>query len=320
MPPTEDHSTALMLPETLQAPHLRHLVLIGFALPIGSRLLTTAVGIVTLYLYMNHPSAYFRPNTLLQWISFMPQLESLLIGFSFPVPNRSVERQLMHAPIITHVTLPNLRWFGFQGVSAYMEAVVPRITTPSLEKLRIQIFKQLTFSVPGLLHFMNTTENLRFDSAKFEFSGDEVDVKVYPRGEAEMYALSMNVSCRHLDWQVSSVAQIFNSLGQIFSTLEHLTLKHEVHSRSSEEHNEVERTEWRKLLRSFSNVKTLHVDDGLIRKLSRCLRLDNGELLLELLPELQELTYPGSGDTGNAFTSFIDARRKAGRLVTVIRH
>jgi hypothetical protein len=42
----------------------------GFALPIGSRLLTTAVGLVTLHLVMVHPSTYFHPNTLLQWISF----------------------------------------------------------------------------------------------------------------------------------------------------------------------------------------------------------------------------------------------------------
>ena len=49
---------ALMLPETLQGPHLRHLVLTGFTLPTGSPLLTTAVGLVTLALVMNLPSAY----------------------------------------------------------------------------------------------------------------------------------------------------------------------------------------------------------------------------------------------------------------------
>jgi hypothetical protein len=54
----------------------------------------------------------------------------------------------------------------------------------------------------------------------------------------------------HLDWQVSSVAQFSNALSQVFSAVEHLTLKHEVHIQSSEleEHNDVDR--------SFSNVKT----------------------------------------------------------------
>ena len=46
----------LTLPETLQAPHLRHLLLGDFSLPIGSRLLTTAVGLVTVCLVIIHPS------------------------------------------------------------------------------------------------------------------------------------------------------------------------------------------------------------------------------------------------------------------------
>ena len=40
---------------------------------------------------------------------------------------------------------------------------------------------------------------------------------------------------------------------------------------------------------------------------------------MELLPELQEFTYSGSDDIGDAFTSFIDARRNAGRPVTLVR-
>jgi hypothetical protein len=86
------------------------------------------------------------------------------------------------------------------------------------------------------------------------------------------------------------------------------------YSRSSEEDNDVDRIEWQKLLRSFGNVKTLHVEDGLIEQLSHCLRLEDGELSLELLPELQELTYSGGGDAGDVFTSFIDSRQNAGHL------
>ena len=319
LPSTEDSSTALMLPETFQAPHLCHLALRGFVLPTGSRLLTTAPGIATLCLLIGPPSAYFQPNALLRWISLMPQLETLFIDFLFPVPKRDVERQLVQTPIMTHVTLPNLRWFAFKGVSSYMEAIVHWITTPRLEKLDFNFYKQLSFSVPRLLHFMHITENLKFDRAKFEFFSNEVHVEVYPR-ETETYALSAYVPCWHLDWQVSSVAQIFNSLSQVFSTVEYLTLEHTEHNRSSEEHDEVDRTEWRKLLRSFSNVKTLRVDDGLIKGLSHSLQLEDGEAPLELLPELQELTYSGSGNAGDVFTSFIDARQNAGSPVALMHH
>jgi hypothetical protein len=318
MDPRTKNDTVLVLPETLQAPNLHHLVLRGFTCPIRSRLHPTAVGLVTLYLGIHHSSAYFQPNVLLQWISFMPQLENLAIAFSFPVPNRDVERHT-HMPITTtHIALPNLRLFGFRGTSAYLEAVVCRITTPRLENMQILLFKQLTFSIPRLSQFMNTTENLRFDSAKIMFKDKEIAVRMFSR-EANTHALGVSVDCWHLDWQVSSVVQISNALSQVFSAVEHLTLGHEVHIQSSEEHNYVDRIEWRNLLRSFSNVKTLRVKDGLFEELSRCLQLEDGELPLELLPELQELKYHRSRDTGDAFTSFIDSRQNAGRAVTLVR-
>jgi hypothetical protein len=249
----------------------------------------------------------------------MPQLESLAIAFTFPVPNRDVERQLTHTPITTHVTLPNLRLFWFRGASAYLEAVVCRITTPRLENLQIRLFKQLTFSVPRLLQFMDTTENFRFDKAMIRFRDKDIYVEMFVRA-ADTYAFAVQIDCRHLDWQVSSMAQICNGLSQVFSAVEHLVLQRDVYtsSRSSEEHNDVDRIEWRKLLRSFSNMKTLRVEYGLVEEISRCLRLEDGEPPLELLPELQQLTYPGSGDAADAFTSFIDSRQNAGRPVTLV--
>ena len=322
-PPDEDKSSICQFPETFPAPNLRHLYVDGFALPIGSQLLTTAAGLVTLCLDMVHPSTYFHPNILLRWLSFLPQLEMLVVYFSFPVPNRDVERQLTHTPITTPIALPNLRYFDFQGVRTYLETLVHRITAPRLEKLRILFFNQLTFSVTRLLQFVDATENLTFKSAKVWFSDKyifaKVFVDVYPDEEADVYALSIAVECWHFDWQVSSAAQIFNSLSPLFSAVEHLALEHDVHSQSSEEHNEADRTKWRQLLGSFRNVKALLISEGLVEELSRCLELDDGELPLELLPELQELTYFGRGNTGEPFTSFIDARQVAGRPLTLTR-
>lgn len=42
-------------PETLQVPHLHHLMLIDFAFPMGSQLLTTALDLVTLCLHIQYP-------------------------------------------------------------------------------------------------------------------------------------------------------------------------------------------------------------------------------------------------------------------------
>jgi hypothetical protein len=67
-------------------------------------------------------------------------------------------------------------------------------------------------------------------------------------------------------------------------------------------------------------VKALRVEDGLVKELSHCLRLEDGEFPLELLPELQELTYFGSRDANDVFASFIDARQDAGHPVMLDRH
>ncbi len=307
-------STALMLRKTLQSPHLKHLALRGFTYPLGPRLHPTAVGLVRLFLAIKHPSAYLRPNILLQWVSFMPQLEMLSITFTFTVPDHDVEM-----PTTTPITLPNLHWLWFRGVSAYLEAIVCRVTAPRLKSMQIMFLEQLTFSVPGLVPFMNTTDHWRFNSAVFYFMDKRIDVEVYPYG-AKAFTFGVSLPGWRLDRQVSSMTQILNQLSQVFSPVERLTLRHEVHSQSSEEHNVVDRFEWRRLLRSFNNVKILRVEAGLVKELSRCLRSEDGELPLELFPELQELTYSGSGDTSDAFTSFIEAREYAGFPVAVIRH
>ena len=51
------------------------------------------------------------------------------------------------------------------------------------------------------------------------------------------------------------MVQISNVPSQVFSVVEHLTLGHDVHSQSSEEHNAVDWVKWHDLFRSFSNVK-----------------------------------------------------------------
>ena len=64
-------------------------------------------------------------------------------------------------------------------------------------------------------------------------------------------------------------------------------------------------------------MKTLRITEGLVKDVSRCLELEDIGLHLELLPELVGLEY--FGDTGDAFTSFVDARRKAGHPITLVR-
>ncbi|KAF8481665.1 hypothetical protein DFH94DRAFT_852486 [Russula ochroleuca] len=318
--PRTKHNGSLTLPGRFQAPNLHRLALTHFAFPIRSPLLTAGVGLVTLSLRKVNPSAYFRPNDLLELLLLVPQLETLSVTFHYsPILNHDVRMRLLHTQIKTSVTLPNLRYFRFGGVSAYLEALLPQITTPLLERLQIRLFfNQLTFSLPHLLHFMSTTKKIVFSSARFMFSDEGVAVKGYPHEGAKTHAFFVHVGCRHLDWQVSSTAQIFDALRPLCSAVVHLVLGYKENNPLSKWRNEADRAKWRGLLRSFSNVKTLCVHNGLVSELSRSLQSDDGESPLELLPELKELVYSAGSDTSDAFTAFIDARQIAGRPVALV--
>ena len=323
LPRAGDNNMNVTLPKTFRAPHLQRLVLGGFAFPTRSPLRTTVIDrLVTLRLYLTHSSAYFRPNVLLQCLSAMPRLEKLVISFSFPVPNRDVERQLSLTPIKTHVTLSSLRCFTFQGASAYLEALVCGITTPGLEKLEIAFFNQLMYSLPHLLEYMRTAVNLKFHDAEIEFSRGAVRVGLYPRDGNGKWAFRMDVDCEDLDWQISSVAEISSALGQAFSAVENLTLGMKRGNPSPDTEigcYEVGCTLWHRLLSSFVNAKTLFVDSSLMAELSRCLLSGDEELLFGLLPELQQLIYSGVAGS-DPFRPFIDSRLNASRPVTLIRH
>jgi hypothetical protein len=234
-----EHDTAIVLPE-LQTPHLRHLMLRRFVLPIESRLLATAVGLVTLSLYLRVGFGHFNPDTLfqiLQSISFMPQLETLI----FVLPCRSSIG--LHSMLLGHTssmtqraTLSNLRRLVFEGVKECIEAVVCHIAAPLLETLDVHVFDQLMLSefsphVPGLFQFVKTTENLKFDCAKFKFLKEGVRVDLYPRREAKTHSFSIYVHNNYRR-QVYLMADLLNTSigsGEMFSTVEHLVLEDRVH-------------------------------------------------------------------------------------------
>jgi hypothetical protein len=311
-----DSQTEEVLPVAFQAPNLRHLLLSTTSPSIRSTLLTTIASLVSLALTNIPASAYFPPGYLLTQLSFMLQLETFVIGFHSPLPNRDVERQLFHATDIPQITLPNLCWFAFQGTSAYFEGLVARISAPSLSVLEVYLFNQLTFTVPCLSQFLLASENLRFNAVKVVFNGDFVHFKA--AHSKEIPPLQLQIKCGHLDWQVASVVQIFTTLSPVLSAVDEVTLSYVEHNQSSEWHNDISQTQWRELLRPFSNAKTLRVQDELIDQISRSLQSNDGELPLGLLANLKGVEYSGrSHAQGSAFTAFLNERHVAGQPVSL---
>jgi hypothetical protein len=195
------------------------------------------------------------------------------------------------------------------------------MATPFLQILGIHFFNQPSFSVPRLLQFIITAE-YRYSLAQLLFYHEGVYIllphnPLAGTGPDRLTYFWVNITCRHLDWQVSSITQILNDLRPILSSVGELILDYREHTLSSELHNEVDPTLWREFLGSFRSVQTLRVHKGLVGEVTRSLRLD-GDQPLELLPELKELVCPSASVEDKSFSPFIHDREVAVQPVKLI--
>jgi hypothetical protein len=103
----------------------------------------------------------------------------------------------------------------------------------------------------------------------------------FPRIHSGVFALS--ISCRRLDWQLSSLVQIcISSFPQALTpTVDHLCI---FENSDSQPHwlDDIENSQWSEILRSFTTVKNLYLS----KELARC-----------VVPSLQELI--GGQETGS---------------------
>ena len=164
-----------------------------------------------------------------------------------------------------------------------------------------------------------TTGSLRFSDIRFLFYHEAVAVFAVAQAGVGpgIQDFFMQVLCRHLDWQVSSIAQIFGVLSPSFSTVEELYLDYRIHTLSSEEHVQADDTRWRELLGSFRGVKTLRTCGGLVGELSRSLQFD-GEPPQGLLMELKELVCPAESIDNKTFSPFVHEREVVGHHINLI--
>ena len=305
--PTEViNNMRLKLPSRFRAPHLRHLFL-------GSSLIIPKRNPVSQSRSPVPVLVYVRPNVLLEWLSLMPQLEAL--GISIYYQGRSIERLWADTPTVTRVTFPNLRRLGFQGASAYLGALLPQVAIPVLEKFKVYFFEQHTHSIRLLHQFMSTVGNLQLNTTTLISRYGYIHVMGYPHKGARTYNLCMSLDGTSLDWQVTCTAQFCHIFRKVFSAVEHLSLEYDWHFTPSIWNSEADRRQWRKLLGSFGSVKTLYVADELVGQLSRALQPFNEESPMELLPELQGLSYRARSPS---FDAFINLRRRAGCPVTIV--
>jgi hypothetical protein len=299
----------VVLPVTFQAPNLRQLTLSVVSLPIGSLLLTTtAAGLINLEL-LNIPVSAYPPSYILTLLSLMAKLERLSI--TFDSPNRRVKWQSPQTPDM--ITLPNLRQFLYRGTTTYLECLVTRISVPSLGILRVNLFHHLLFSgCPHLCQFIQSSENLTIRAVQVTFHMNVVTLHVVPWKRDN--PLMLQIRCDHFH---ASAVQVFGTLSPVLSVVEQVAFSYDEHSDPPVWHKGVRRSQWRELLRPFTNVKVIYVQDLLISRIFHSLPSEDGEPPLELLPNLEEIGYSVGSDTRDVFTKFLNERQVSGHPVSL---
>ena len=314
---TETEETGLMLPETLQAPNLRHLSLHGVSLPTGLSSLSSTIALSTLSLTHIRPSCYFPPRHLVTRLKDLPHLEELSIGF-VALPNSKLSKGELSPAPISPVALPALRRLTFRGVDAYLDNLAAQINAPLLERLTLTLHFDITFTLAKLAEFINRTKGLRFLVARVIFNRDGVstDASYNEQQGGGKSNLHVNVKCEPVDWQIDSATQVCSALGKVLSTVQELTLDVRDFGMPSDWESTLEDVPWQELLLPFIGVKKLHIGSSLMLELSQALNSGTGGLVV---PELQELEVSLKIDeVTNALTAFIETRESLGRHIDLL--
>ena len=297
------------------APALQTLDLDHIPFPGIPNLLRSATHLVNLHLLKIPHSGYFSPVAMVTALSVLTRLESLGIGFESP---RSRPDRKTRVPLQTRTLLPVLTRLRFNGVSEYLEELVARIDAPVLNNLTVTFFHQLIFDSPHLSQFISRTPKFKaHDEAHVVFSSFDVTVTL-PRTIDG--TLELSISCRRLDWQLSSAAQACSSsLPQaLSSTIERLYIQ----SKSRRLQDDIENSQWLELFQPFTAVKDLHISLEFTPSITTALQELVGDRVTEMLPALQTVFFEEprpSGPVLEAIGQFGVARQLAGRPIAVSR-
>jgi hypothetical protein len=300
------------------APRLRLLDLSGILFPALPKLLLSATDLVLLSLEYIPYSGYISPKAMVACLSALTRLESLFLGFRSPRPRPSRAK-----PPPTRTILPSLTFFRFKGVTEYLEDLVARIDAPLLAQFSITFFNQLVFDLLQLTEFLCRTETFTaIDQALVDFEEHSPRVDFFsPTGTPDETLLSLTISCRELDWQLSSLSQVCNSALLALSPVEYLVFHHDIFDGYPPLiQDDMENTQWLELLHPFTNVKDLHLSGEVPTCIAPALQELAGEQVTEVLPMLENIFLVGleaSEPVLEAFERFVAARQLSAHPVAI---
>jgi hypothetical protein len=311
------------LPSTFlggSAPHLRYFHLKHIPFPTLPRLLLSSNDLVDLYLWGIPHSGYISPEAMATCISALTSLTILLIGFKSPTSRP--DPRTRRPPPLTRSILPALTEFSFYGVSEYLEDLVARIDAPLLDWMYITFFNQLVFGIQQLRRFIDHAPAfMPWDVAEIYINDAHAAMYLMSKRLRHVHLLGFKISCREVDWQVSSVAQIANQLSESFmSSIDYLFIEDTTSGTTFED--SMDETQWLELFHPFIAVRTLRLHSGKARMGSHVVSALRGlsvESATQVLPALDNLNLEGNQESGpeqQDIEPFIAARQGSDHPVT----
>ena len=296
------------------APRLRFLVLDGIPFPDLPKLPLSATNLVNLQLWNIPHSGYISPDAVVTALSTLTSLQFLDLGFRSPRSHPDQASRLPPPP--TRTVLPALTEFWFKGVCEYLDDLVARIDAPRLHDLHITFFNDIVFDAPQSIQFISRTPTLKpLENAHVVFGHSNAIINSSQTSHCEV-----EISCRELDWQVSSLEQLCASHLPSLSTLEDLYIYRRRYEMQPDWRDNIENTLWLDLLHRFATVKNLYLSKEFAPRIVAALQELVGGRTTEVLPTLQNIfleeVEPG-GRVQEDIGNIVAARRLSGHTITV---
>jgi hypothetical protein len=283
-----------------------------------SKLLLSSTHLYNLILLNIPHSGYISPEAIVTALSSLTDLESLALEFQSPLshPGRASRRP----PPPTRTVLPVLVYFSFKGVYEYLDDLVARIDAPQVN-LYITFFNDIVFDAPQPIQFIGRTPSLEsLKNAHVVFGDGHVTVKSSQTSDYGIYgSLTIKISCRELDWQVSSLEQVYTSCLPPLSALEDLLI-YKTRDWLPDRQDNTENMLWLELLHQFTAVKHLYLSKEFAPRIVPALQELVGARTTEVLPALQNIfleELQSSGPIQEGIGRFVGARRLSGHPMTV---
>ena len=300
------------------APLLRSLHLNRIPFPGLPKLVSSATGLVHLLLSNIPHSGYVSPDALVTCLSALTSLKDLT--FEFQSPRSRPDRVRRRPPPPMRRSLPALTRFSFKGVSEYLEDFVARIDTPQLDRLSITFFNQLIFDTPHLSQFISRIPKFQSpDEARTVFRDSVVEVTLpSPTRRFGYEALTLGISSREPDWQLSSLVQLCRTSLPALDTVEDLYI-HGGGYMSSRWQNDIENSQWLENFHLFTAAKNLYLSKEFSPRIAPALQELVAGRTTEVLPTLQSLSLEvqPSGPVQEAIGEFFAARQLSGNPIAV---